>query len=178
MIRLKSIIYTTLPFLVTSQNDQLPDWSILEQLLSDEASLHAISNSEYSTCLSLGTDAYQISAAANGICMHAPDCSHEFCHPDEFDYDLPSYTVDVRTEDDIARSLSFAIDNDIPVSVKTTGHSYTGSSTQRDSLMIWMHNYPKDGHITTDFEGEYTSEKRTIRIPVLQYSELCVPTQV
>mmetsp|Transcript_18542 Transcript_18542/g.21403 ORF Transcript_18542/g.21403 Transcript_18542/m.21403 type:complete len:684 (-) Transcript_18542:29-2080(-) len=152
MIRLKSIIYTTLPFLVTSQNDQLPDWSILEQLLSDEASLHAISNSEYSTCLSLGTDAYQISAAANGICMHAPDCSHEFCHPDEFDYDLPSYTVDVRTEDDIARSLSFAIDNDIPVSVKTTGHSYTGSSTQRDSLMIWMHNYPKDGHITTDFE--------------------------
>lgn len=45
----------------------------------------------------------------------------------------------------------FASEFDIEVTVKTTGHSYPGSSTAADSMLIWMANYPKDGTITTSY---------------------------
>ena len=93
-----------------------------------------------------GTNAYAITDAANGVCIHAHDCRYEFCTEGQ-SYDLPSYTVDVRTDDDITAVLEFAMEHGIPVSVKTTGHSYTGSSTHAGSVLIWMHNFPKDGLI-------------------------------
>jgi len=119
---------------------------------SNDASLHGpISTSDYAQkCLTLGTDAYAISDAANGICMHSHDCAHEFCLKDQL-FDLPYYVVDVRTEEDITKALNFASSKQIEVSIKTTGHSYQGSSTKADTLMIWMHNYPKDGTINHNY---------------------------
>ena len=48
--------------------------------------------------------------------------------------------------------LAFAASHDIPVTIKTTGHSLQGQSTGRDTLMIWTRNLPKYGGIT---EGNY-----------------------
>ena len=104
-----------------------------------------------------GTNAYAITDAANGVCIHAHDCRYEFCTEGQ-SYDLPSYTVDVRTDDDITAVLEFAMEHGIPVSVKTTGHSYTGSSTQAGSVLIWMHNFPKDGLIQNKFQNSCGDE--------------------
>ena len=88
--------------IVSITNDE---WSALSDSLSNDASLHGpINDSDYDKkCRSLKTDAYAISAAANGICMHAHECAYEFCLPEEdYGFDIPSYAVDVRTEDDIS----------------------------------------------------------------------------
>jgi hypothetical protein len=131
-------------------------WSSeLGNLLSADAVLHGPINPEEAypaDCENLGTDAYAISKAGNGICMHAHACAYEFCRPMEgYDYDIPIYSLVAQSEEDISAALKFAAQYDIEVSIKTTGHSYQGSSTARDSLLIWMQNYPKDGEITQDF---------------------------
>jgi len=78
--------------------------------------------------------------------MQAHHCSFEFCDSSK-DYNLPAYTVIVETEDDIQRTLQFANTYNIAVSVKTTGHSYSGSSTQRDSILIWMAYFEVHGDV-------------------------------
>ncbi len=149
-----------------SRNDTIIDWSKLQDRLSVNASIHQInSNSMYKTeCETLGTDAYAISAAGNGICMHAHDCAYQYCHPDSKrdNFDLPSLTIDVRIENDVAEVLKFVSENNLlvnssleSVSVKTTGHSYQGSSTAKDSLLIWMHHFEKDGNITANYQSKY-----------------------
>ena len=84
------------------------EWDNLSSSLSADASLQAVQTSDYdSTCRKLGTDAYAISNAANGICMHSHDCAYAFCLSKESVYDLPTYTVDVRTEEDISKVRMF-----------------------------------------------------------------------
>jgi hypothetical protein len=139
-----------------------PSWPLEEtwgselgDLLSSDAALHGpIPETAFATdCRTLGTNAYAISRGGNGICMHAFACEYEFCRDGEgFESNLPRYVAEVKTADDIQVALAFAQQHDIQVSVKTTGHSYHGASTARDSLLIWMQNYPKDGTITTDFQ--------------------------
>ena len=154
------LLLQILPYIIISSSTAIPidsidetEWTLLEQSLSPNANLYGpLSSNSYSTCLTLGTNAYAISDAANGLCMHSHECRYEFCTAGQ-SFDLPSYTVDVRTPEDIAAVLTFAQEKELPVSVKTTGHSYTGSSTQAGSIMIWMHNYPKDGMIQTNFEN-------------------------
>lgn len=133
----------------------VPDWSSLASSLSSEAALHGPfdnSGDSYEPCLSLGIDAFKISKENYGICMHAHACQYDFCD-EQFGYDLPSYTVEAKTESDIVSVFAFADDHDdIPsVSVKTTGHSYQGSSTQKGSLMIWLQNYEKDLSIKKNY---------------------------
>ena len=81
------------------------EWTSLQDSLSDNAALHGpFDNADYETkCESLGTDAYAISDAADGLCMHSHACAYEFCRHDTGVFDLPSYSVDVRTEDDISK---------------------------------------------------------------------------
>ena len=82
------------------------EWTALSDSLSNDASLHGpVNDADYDDkCIPLKTDAYAISGAAHGICMHSNDCAYEFCLPKEgYSFDLPSYAVDVRTEDDIIK---------------------------------------------------------------------------
>jgi hypothetical protein len=60
-----------------------------------------------------------------GVCMIAqPECRFRFCGLDgKTVLNLPAYTVDVRTPDDIIAAFKFAAKHNIQVSVKTTGHS-------------------------------------------------------
>ena len=97
--------------------------------------------------------------------MHSHACQYEFCRANRKhdNYDLPSVSIDVRTESDVSEVFKFVTENELlssedyeytSISVKTTGHSYQGSSTAKDSIMIWMHNFEKDGAITTDYASE------------------------
>ena len=103
-------------------------------------------------CIVQGTNAFAIAASGNGMCMQNFQCQYQFCNLDNQRSDaLPEYSVDVRSEVDIATVLHFANKHNIPVSIKTSGHSYMGSSTAADSILLWMANYPKDGTITQGF---------------------------
>lgn len=153
------VLYTTSLFAVQAYNDPSSpswpseeEWSALGSSLSEGAALHGpILRSSYSVvCERLGTDPYAIAQAGVGICMQIHQCKTEFCRPN-FPTNLPVYVLDPRTPDDIRASLQFANQHDIRVSVKTTGHTFQGSSTARDSLLIWMANYPKDDVVTEGF---------------------------
>lgn len=142
-----------------------PSWPTLDEWeeeiatkLSDDAALHGpypeASSLRYfkDECEKLGTNAYAISKAGDGICMQAFACSHEFCRPNRYSEDLPYFILEAKTPSDIQEGLKFAKEHNIQVTVKTTGHSYHGASTAKNSLLIWMQNYPKDGTITDNYE--------------------------
>ena len=76
--------------------------------------------------------------------MHSHACRYKFCNSQDAKMNLPLYSVDAKNHTDIIHVFQCAKDNDLYVSVKTTGHSYTGSSTEEGSLLVWMHNYEKD----------------------------------
>ena len=82
------------------------------------------------------------------MCMQTHNCNSEFCESDN-DLNLPAYTVLVEDVSDIQQALQFANYHDIAVSIKTSGHSYSGSSTQKDSLLIWMAHFltPQDDEL-------------------------------
>ena len=53
---------------------------------------------------------------------------------------LGRYYVDVRNASHISAALQFAQVHNIRISVKNTGHDYSGRSAVPDSLAIWTHN--------------------------------------
>ncbi|CAJ1939514.1 unnamed protein product [Cylindrotheca closterium] len=124
----------------------------LGEMLTANAALHGPFPAGYymDSCESLGTNAFAISQAGSGICMHAHACKREFCRP-EFGMDLPAYIVEAKQASDIQAALSFSKTHDIQVTVKTTGHSYHGASTAKDSLLIWMQNFEKNGTIYDNY---------------------------
>lgn len=124
----------------------------LSDMLTANAALHGPFPEGYymDSCEGLGTNAIAISKAGSGICMHAHACKREFCRP-EFEFALPAYIVEAKEASDIQSALEFSKKHDIQVTVKTTGHSYHGASTAKDSLLIWMQNFEKNGTIYDDY---------------------------
>ena len=62
-----------------------------------------------------------------------------------------SFVADMKSEEAIELSIKFAIENNFNVLVKTTGWSYTGSSSSYGSLMLLMTNFPKDGKVHQNY---------------------------
>jgi len=126
----------------------------LADTLSETAALHGPFPDGYykEECEGLGANAYVISSAGHGICMHAHACQHEFCR-EQYSQDLPAYILEAKEETDIQKALKFCREHNIQVTVKTTGHSYHGASTAKNSLLIWMANFKKDGSITDNYES-------------------------
>ena len=56
---------------------------------------------------------------------------------------LPSYVTFPRSVSDMVKVVKYADANNIPISVKTSGHSYTGSSTQKNSILINLNHFPE-----------------------------------
>ena len=52
---------------------------------------------------------------------------------------IPPFAVVVNRQSDIASALQFAIQHNIRVVVKSSGHEYLGRSTAPSALMIWTH---------------------------------------
>lgn len=71
---------------------------------------------------------------------------------------LSPYHVDVRTAEDITKSLNFVREHGIRVSIKNTGHDYFGRSGSANSLAIWTHNMKEtEYHKTFQPKGCKTS---------------------
>lgn len=105
--------------------------------------------------VALGNEPYFLANEGRGLCMQAHYCQRQFCAlngtADAQEHNLPAASVDVRSPGDISAAIRFASNYNISVTVKATGHSYPGSSTGRDSLLIWMSHYPKDDTIQDNY---------------------------
>ncbi|KAJ4988300.1 FAD-linked oxidoreductase-like protein 18 [Stagonosporopsis vannaccii] len=53
----------------------------------------------------------------------------------------PAFVVNATSAEQVAIALKWAVERDIRVVVKATGHSYTGRSIGGSSLSIWTHNF-------------------------------------
>jgi len=56
---------------------------------------------------------------------------------------LPAAVVHPQHVGDVSEAVKFALQNDLTVSVKTSGHSWAGSSTVKDSLLLNLRQLPK-----------------------------------
>lgn len=64
---------------------------------------------------------------------------------------LSTYFVDVRTSDDISKTLDFVRKHGVRLSIKNTGHDYFGRSSAANSLALWTHNL-KDARYHETFQ--------------------------
>jgi len=123
-------------------------WQELDSTLTGK--LHQLVSTEYATCEQQGDDAFNISKTGNGACMQYHDCSKEFCDGNSDKWNIPSYSAEVVTVADVQNAIAFANKHNLEVTVKTSGHSYSGSSMGRNSLLIWMYNFVKYTEIKTN----------------------------
>ena len=143
-------------------------WNTLKSQLSSNA-LHPLnadvkSNEEiYGVCTAIGytTYAYNVSLQAP-ICFQHHDCSKEYCNKTA-NWNLPEYEVIAKSENDIQKTVIFAKNLKIPITIKTTGHSFSGQSTGRGSININMKEFSegsetwvKNSH--TDSCGTFTRD--------------------
>eukprot|EP00927_Polykrikos_kofoidii_P039374 TRINITY_DN3377_c0_g1_i2.p1 TRINITY_DN3377_c0_g1~~TRINITY_DN3377_c0_g1_i2.p1 ORF type:complete len:1150 (-),score=136.84 TRINITY_DN3377_c0_g1_i2:30-3479(-) len=82
-----------------------------------------------------------------GFCLQEQDCTKKNCNGrasygdgGEPQYNIPAYVAMVETVADIQACLAFANKYNIQVTVKTSGHSYSGSSSGYGSLNIHLLN--------------------------------------
>ncbi|KAI6020452.1 hypothetical protein BKA83DRAFT_4302284 [Pisolithus microcarpus] len=66
---------------------------------------------------------------------------------------VPVIGVDARTPQDIQAAISFALQHDLKLVVKNTGHDFLGRSTARGAFVIWTHNMK---NIT--FDAQFTPQ--------------------
>jgi hypothetical protein len=166
------------------------DLSPLQESLSTNATITHITSTDranYSTECVLQKGSDELAASANGICMQTYYCGWEFCEPsnDPEHYNLPSVTIDVRTESDISELFKYIHVNKVKiasserhhnrndensqyssVAVKTSGHSYQGSSTGKNSLLIWMYHFQKDEKVKTSYKSELEIQQASTRVSI------------
>lgn len=101
---------------------------------------------------------YQLFEQPSGMCMIHVNCAYKGCRGPFLGYssysynsseysddmltsannglDLPDATVHPIHVGDLSKAIEFAAANNIEVSVKTTGHSYTGASTKQGTILL------------------------------------------
>ena len=143
-------------------SDKTWETNLAKNLSLGSNGIYSVTTCDYvPICTTLGTNAYAIENSGHGICMQNFDCSHKFCSPFQA-FNLPTSTIDVRSELDIQLALSTARSLNKTVSIKSTGHSYQGSSTFDSSIMVWTHNYPKNGTIIQNFTDSCNTVYNTV----------------
>ena len=93
---------------------------------------------------------HNVLSKGKGLCMHRHACANEQCQIVERS-NIPAYTVEAVSVEDIQAAIRFANKYDVAISVKSSGHSYQGQSMQADSLLVWLRNFPITNDITENF---------------------------
>jgi FAD/FMN-containing dehydrogenase len=74
-----------------------------------------------------------------------------------------AYAVAAQTSDDVVAAVNFARENNLRLVVKGGGHSYQGTSSAADSLLIWTRGMNSvalhDAFIGAGCEGQHTPEQ-------------------
>ncbi len=78
------------------------------------------------------------------------NCARKYCNLDQ-EYNLPEHIAEVKSTEDIVKVIDFANLHNIPISVKTSGHSYYGASTGHQTLGINMRAFPKNLEVFSNY---------------------------
>ena len=105
----------------------------------------------YENCLT-SDPTVQVLSEGQGLCMFYNACVNQECRLTSAG-NLPAYTLEARTVYDIQVAMEFANLYNIGVSVKSSGHSYQGQSTQAGSLLIWVRKFPENNIVIGDNSG-------------------------
>jgi len=130
-------------------------WNELKKSLSEYNSTLTgpiIDNEYMETCEIFDNNPYM--TAAESTCLQFNECRFKFCLPDlNAGSNLPTFVANVRSEKAIEVAILFASENNVTISIKTTGWSFKGSSTAYGSLMVLMNTFPKDGTILNKYKN-------------------------
>ena len=77
---------------------------------------------------------------ANGTCILGGPCVYQYCEADK-PPNLPVYSVAATELSHVQAAVDFARENNIRVSIKTSGAGYALGEQQPNSILIWMSNY-------------------------------------
>jgi len=134
---------TTSTYCIPSQDcwPAAPLWQTFGDGLNGK--LTPLQTTNYQKCVEQGDNAFNISATAEGMCMQYHDCSKKFCNATNTEWTVPAYSVEAKNVNDVIKTFEFANQHNILVTVKTSGHSYSGSSMGKDSILIWMYSFTK-----------------------------------
>ena len=139
------------------------DWDDLKGKLTGQK-LHDLGDTAgYGVCKAPGDDAFEIEDGGEGRCMQYHDCSKKGCKEDA-GWNIPAYSAEATSDDDIVNALEFATKHNLQVVVKTSGHNYAGSSMGEGALLIWMRNFQKFGQITENLEKCGTTYAGVIKV--------------
>uniref|UniRef100_A0A7M5XHT2 FAD-binding PCMH-type domain-containing protein n=2 Tax=Clytia hemisphaerica TaxID=252671 RepID=A0A7M5XHT2_9CNID len=135
------------------------EWNDFDESLN--GTLHQLSPDDYEQCEKQGDNAFNISSTGNGICMQYHDCSRQFCQSST-SWNIPAYSVEVKSVRDVQLAIAFANKYNIAVSIKTSGHSYAGSSMGKSTLLIWTRNLPEHLKTVDDVKQNFTDSCGTV----------------
>ena len=71
-----------------------------------------------------------------------------------FQGEVPLLAVNAFKAEYVEKAVAWAAQKNIALSVKSTGHDFQGRSTNKDTLMIWVHNMKEVTYIP-EHEGCY-----------------------
>jgi len=133
---------------------------------------------------------YYLMAERSGLCADALACAFEQCawtnqtaealmahdlNTAKFEdlqqsfpiVNLPDSIAFPKSVRDLVETVKFAAVSKMNISVKTSGHSYAGSSTMKDSLLINLRSFPKYSHSSiTECDSQRGSASSTCKLAI------------
>lgn len=88
-------------------------------------------NTNWATCQSSGETCLLNYTMPNGTVVQDTQCDSG---------NIPSLYVPIRNVEDVQTILKFARENNVPLTVKNSGHDYEGRSSGKGTLAIWTKN--------------------------------------
>ena len=136
------------------------DWNEFESQLSPSASLidtsvenyieeclpefsepnptnHALINQEHGVCMANKITAWDFNQIYNQVDM-SPVVDFSVVEPS---YNLPSKVLFPSVASDVIHAIQFAEKHNLEISIKNSGHSFSGASTKKDTLHLNMNRY-------------------------------------
>lgn len=108
-------------------------------------------------------NALSLTEVGHGVCMQDLKCEYERCD-EELQGNLPAYSATMRNVLDVQRAVAFAAEHNVSISIKTSGHSYAGSSTMKGSLLLWMSNFEQYNTVSSHTDTCGTPREHVLKV--------------
>lgn len=101
---------------------------------------------DYGKCYEFGTNAFSLANDLNGLCYQGHNCAMQDCDGASYEngglFNFPSFSVTAESTADVSAGVLFAKQHNLKLSVRTSGHSYSGSNGGPGSLRIFTRKLP------------------------------------
>ncbi len=111
----------------------------LPEFSEDRPTNHALINQEHGVCMASKITAWDLTRA------NMTKLDQVFLGSGTMDvepsYNLPSKVLFPSVASDVIHAIQFAEKHDLEISIKNSGHSFSGASTKKDTLLLNMNQY-------------------------------------